>query len=132
MIIKELRVKNGWSQEQLADLTGLSTRTIQRIEKEDAGSLESLKLLADAFQMDVQALHERLHTKETSNVCATTSFGKSLGVFVGVNAMLLVINLTTSPHHLWFIYPLIGWGIALLYKYYKRRLKASVAPEITS
>lgn len=125
MVIKELRIKNGWSQEQLADIIGLSTRTIQRIEKEDAGSLESLKLVANAFQMDVTTLQERLRNKETSSV-ETTPYGKSLAIFLGVNTMLLVINITTNSHHLWFIYPLLGWGGALLYKYYRRRLKASV------
>ena len=33
MAIKELRLEKGWSQEQLAELSNLSTRTIQRIEK---------------------------------------------------------------------------------------------------
>lgn len=33
MIIRKLRLQRGWSQEQLAELTGLSTRTIQRIER---------------------------------------------------------------------------------------------------
>ncbi|MDH5433180.1 MAG: helix-turn-helix domain-containing protein, partial [Gammaproteobacteria bacterium] len=32
MIVKRLRDKKNWSQEQLAIMTGLSTRTIQRIE----------------------------------------------------------------------------------------------------
>lgn len=32
MIVRKLRLQRGWSQEQLATLTGLSVRTIQRIE----------------------------------------------------------------------------------------------------
>lgn len=31
-----------------------------------------------------------------------------------VNAVLVVINLITSPEYLWFIWPLIGWGIGLI------------------
>lgn len=31
-----------------------------------------------------------------------------------INAMLIVINLLTSPEYLWFIWPLIGWGIGLI------------------
>ena len=34
-------------------------------------------------------------------------------VFVFVNAGLAAFNLTMSPDHLWFIYPLAGWGIGL-------------------
>jgi hypothetical protein len=30
-----------------------------------------------------------------------------------VNAGLAAINLVTSPGYLWFVWPLIGWGIGL-------------------
>ena len=33
MLIQKLRLQRGWSQEQLAELSGLSVRTIQRIER---------------------------------------------------------------------------------------------------
>ena len=33
MIVRKLRLQRGWSQEQLAEMSGLSTRTIQRIER---------------------------------------------------------------------------------------------------
>lgn len=31
-----------------------------------------------------------------------------------VNAVLLIINLLTSPEYLWFIWPIIGWGVGLI------------------
>ncbi|MFN6100724.1 MAG: helix-turn-helix domain-containing protein [Burkholderiales bacterium] len=31
-MIQKLRLQRGWSQQQLADLSGLSVRTIQRLE----------------------------------------------------------------------------------------------------
>ena len=31
-----------------------------------------------------------------------------------VNTFLIVINLLTSPEYLWFIWPLMGWGIGLI------------------
>ena len=34
-------------------------------------------------------------------------------VFVGVNALLHVINLATSARHFWAFWPL-GWGVGLL------------------
>lgn len=34
-------------------------------------------------------------------------------VYVLVNAILLAINLSASPGQLWFIWPLLGWGIGL-------------------
>lgn len=33
--------------------------------------------------------------------------------YVLVNTFLVVLNLVTSPEHLWFIYPLLGWGLGL-------------------
>jgi len=36
-----------------------------------------------------------------------------LGVYVLINAMLVLINLTMSPNVLWFYWPLGGWGIGL-------------------
>jgi hypothetical protein len=34
--------------------------------------------------------------------------------YIAVNVLLLVINLATSPHRLWFYWPLLGWGIGIL------------------
>lgn len=34
--------------------------------------------------------------------------------YILINAVLIVINLLTSPEYLWFIWPLIGWGIGLV------------------
>ena len=34
-------------------------------------------------------------------------------VYGAVNAGLLLINLLTSPGYLWFLWPLVGWGIGL-------------------
>ncbi|WP_263832137.1 helix-turn-helix domain-containing protein [Sulfurospirillum oryzae] len=124
MIIKNLRLENGWSQEQLADITGLSTRTIQRIEKDDEVSLESLKLLANAFKIDIKNLQELLNNKGKP-MPIREKIEKNTGVitFIGVNLLLFIINILTNPHHLWFIYPLFGWGITLYFRRYKRQLK---------
>lgn len=48
--VKDLRIRKGFSQEELADKTGLSLRTIQRIENgETEPRGDSLKRLAEAF-----------------------------------------------------------------------------------
>ena len=46
---------------------------------------------------------------------AKIGFYVHLAVYLGVNVLLIVINLTTSPRSLWFIWPLFGWGIGLLF-----------------
>lgn len=57
--VKELRVKKGLSQEQLADVTGLSLRTIQRVENgETIPRGDTLKRLAIALQVSPDELIE--------------------------------------------------------------------------
>ncbi|MGB3725408.1 MAG: helix-turn-helix transcriptional regulator [Glaciecola sp.] len=60
MIVRRLREKRNWSQEQLAIMSGLSTRTIQRIESGNKASLESLKALASVFEIDISKLQEEI------------------------------------------------------------------------
>ena len=51
-LIKKLRTGKCWSQEHLALVSGLSLRTIQRIEKEGGCSIDSQKALAVVFELD--------------------------------------------------------------------------------
>ena len=58
MLIQKLRLRRGWSQEQLAELSGLSVRTVQRLERGQPASMESLKALGAAFEIDFSHLKE--------------------------------------------------------------------------
>ena len=58
MILKQLRLSRLYSQEQLAQMSGLSVRTIQRIESGHSPSLESLKCLASVLEVDVSTLNQ--------------------------------------------------------------------------
>lgn len=55
-MIKRLRTKYHYSQEQLAQMSGLSLRTIQRVESGQSASLETLKSLAAVFEVNVDTL----------------------------------------------------------------------------
>ncbi len=44
---------------------------------------------------------------------AKVGFFVHVGIFVGVMVLLVIINLLTSPAQLWFIWPLMGWGLAV-------------------
>lgn len=37
-----------------------------------------------------------------------------LSAYLFVNAILIAVNLLLTPHTLWFIWPLLGWGIGIL------------------
>jgi transcriptional regulator with XRE-family HTH domain len=58
MIVKKLRDKNDWSQEQLAEYSGLNVRTIQRVESGRKASIETLKCLASVFEVNISKLTE--------------------------------------------------------------------------
>jgi transcriptional regulator with XRE-family HTH domain len=59
MLVQKLRLQRAWSQQQLAELSGLNVRTIQRIEKGQEPSVESLKSLAAVFNVDFLTLKEQ-------------------------------------------------------------------------
>jgi hypothetical protein len=40
-----------------------------------------------------------------------------LVVYVIINAMLIALNLLYVPQHIWFYWPLLGWGIGLTMHY---------------
>jgi len=35
--------------------------------------------------------------------------------YVAVNALLVIINLTVTPGYIWFKWPLLGWGIGVIF-----------------
>jgi len=67
MIIRKLRLQHGWSQEELAAMTGLSVRTIQRVEKGQKMSLETKRALAAVFEVTQQSLQEEETTMTGSS-----------------------------------------------------------------
>lgn len=51
MIVRKLRLQRGWSQEHLAELTGVNVRTIQRIEREAIEFIKGIKEFYSHFGM---------------------------------------------------------------------------------
>lgn len=125
MNIQKLRLQRGWSQQQLAELSGLSARTIQRIENGQPASAESLKSLASVFEIDFSTLTSEQDMPETkttrhdeqlalAKVRKIKGFYIHLVQYVVVIGVLAVINLVTHPSKLWFFWPAMGWGIGIL------------------
>lgn len=54
--LRREREVRAWSQSHLAEVAGLSMRTVQRIENSGSASLESAKAIAAAFDTQVEAL----------------------------------------------------------------------------
>jgi transcriptional regulator with XRE-family HTH domain len=54
--VRAERERRAWSQEQLAEASGLALRTVQRIESSGHGSYETVKALAAVFECGIEAL----------------------------------------------------------------------------
>ena len=123
LIVKKLRLKRGWSQSELAEFSGLSVRTIQRIEKGANPGLDSLKCLAAVFDMDA-ADFQREETMDNNGVSKEEemafaqvqnekAFYGHLISYGSVMALLFTINLITGPEYIWAKWPAMGWGLGL-------------------
>lgn len=125
--IKALRLSRAWSQEQLAELTNLSVRTIQRIENGEQASLETLGALAAAFDLKVAELVDEQQVAGTPDnaldlnieaarlqVRSESRFYRGIIVYLLVSVMLIVICRLTSPHYDWFYWPVGIWGGLML------------------
>ncbi len=190
MVIRKLRLDRGWSQEDLAEISGVSVRTVQRIERGGRASLETLKCLAAAFEAEIPDLQKDTAMNSTDQdrdpvelkeprrassapddsagwvklseedraalryarqlrrydewyddedgwgeedgapgwsglppaerairkqVRRERRFWANLAAYVAVMALLLAVNLLTSPGYLWVVWPALGWGIGLAF-----------------
>lgn len=138
MSVQERRMEKGWSQEELVLHTGLSVRTIQRIEAGRKPGLESLKCLAAVFETTVIELIEEqdMNTEPSPNAArampaeaaqATTNaerdaieYVQNLKAFhlhwisfIFVLPGLYILNSIVSPDVMWVYLAGLIWGGAL-------------------
>jgi hypothetical protein len=53
------------------------------------------------------------YTNAKGRAEAKYGFLTHAGVFVAVMALLILIDLLTTPGEYWFVWPLLGWGFAV-------------------
>lgn len=126
MIVRKLRLQRGWSQEHLAQVTGISVRTIQRIERGAKPGLESAKSLASVFEVDVSAFNSGEITMNESiglknDEREAMEFVKGIIGFYAHLAVYLVFLLLEVcgvgrdlPMHYLYVWLLGGWGIGVI------------------
>ena len=59
-------------------------------------------------------MNDEKYIEAKKRVKELKDFYKNLLTYVGVNILLITINLITSPGRLWFYWVTIFWGIAIL------------------
>lgn len=123
MIIRELRLQRGWSQDELGRISGLSARTIQRIERGDRPSLESAKALSAVFEVPLAQLQADFDHRgpvlakddhEDAQARDVHSFFVHLLVFLLAIAFFFALNRYFDPGFTWAWWPTMGWAIGLI------------------
>ena len=115
--IKEMRLERHWSQDQLAEMSGLSIRTIQRIENGENAGLESLKSLAAVFETNIVDSDKKVEMeqirKEEEYVQNVKGFYKLLAI--AILSLLVPFILAVSDSSNWsvFLWILLSWGVTL-------------------
>ena len=124
--IKQLREARGWSQEHLAEVAGLSARTVQRIETEGNASPESRMALAAALGVDAAnlgpapapvatpfATQRPLHHKG--------DWRRHVALYVVICGGLMLFDLFDHGAITWSKWPALGWGIGVLMHWLRQR-----------
>lgn len=129
MSIQKLRLERNWSQEHLAQTSGLSLRTIQRIESGQNAGIESLSCLAAALDTNVSTLKQELKMQNNNTPTATInadhenqkdyinnikSFKMNFFSFAIIMPILLFLNLSKTPDYFWILWVALFWGISFI------------------
>lgn len=133
--ITELRRERGWTQERLAEASGVAVRTIQRLESGSDASLETLSMIAKALQVPVRelfgtvdhadfgaavsGLDARTRTQQDRRDTITRGW-RSLYVAVGVLvtfAMVALVSTTVVPGAAFLVVPAYWAGGQLVSRF---------------
>jgi len=126
--LRALRLDKGWSQEQLAAISGLSERTIQRAERGESPSLDTVGALAASFDLSSAQMRDIIQApQEAPDMTETASSASSAtpvltaprkrvllwsAIYVGVLTWLglMVAFLGWDPEMIGFV-ALVGGGL---------------------
>jgi len=101
--LKKLRASKAWSQSYLAEVSGISLRTIQRIEKSGIASQESAKSICSAYDI----LVPDIMVNKTIQVDATPTF---ISVFrhkfscLNIKSTLISFSIAFIIAYIWAVY----------------------------
>lgn len=121
--IKRWREERHWSQEHLAELAGIGLRTLQRIEKGEPASKDTLMALAAAFGVEVLALcidpeaeaAEIVRKKDAKVVSGLRlSVGIHFAGYVIGMAVFAAISLGDTSGYWIMKWPTLWWSVGMV------------------
>ena len=115
--IKKMRLDRHWSQDQLAEMSGLSIRTIQRIENGENAGLESLKSLAAVFETNIADSDKKEEMeqirKEEEYVQHVKGFYKLLAIAIFSLVVPFILAISDSSNWNIFLWMLLSWAVLI-------------------
>ena len=114
--IKKLRLERHWSQEQLAEMSGLSTRTIQRIESGQNADFETLKSLASVFEINLSSLNKKEEEEQVQIETKRNEDLKGLYKFIALATFSLIVTFFISfneSNWMLFGFTFLSWLIII-------------------
>lgn len=107
--IKKERIERSWTQAQLAEASGLSARTIQRIEQNGKCSFETMLSLAATFDIDIKELTKYLVEIDGGKILNILSISPTQKAVIGLISMI--------PAFYFFISNVLYYEFGFLYVY---------------
>ena len=114
--IKKLRLERHWSQEQLAEMSGLSARTIQRIESGQNADFETLKSLASVFEINLSSLNKKEEEEQLQLEENKIEDLKGLYKFIALAIFSLIITFFISfndSNWMLFGWTFLSWAVII-------------------
>lgn len=118
--IRRWREERHWSQEYLAEVAGIGVRTVQRIERGEQASRDSLMALAAAFNVEVMALttdaqmdaEDKLRREHNRKAAALRlSFWIHLASYLF--GAVLFVGISIGMGSFVMLWPLIWWTVGV-------------------
>ena len=115
-----------------AEVEAILRRAVARQDHRGALSRDELADVLRQMNLDDSAVDEAIAEndaeREVGDEVAAWKFRRRRSVrghaitYASVMTLLVAVNLVLTPHALWFVWPLIGWGFALLsdFRHYQR------------
>lgn len=95
-----------------------------RMQEEKILGQKSLEMSAAELGIPLETLEqakkEVIAKRQWSEFLAyrKAQFKSSIQTYIGFIILFLIINLVTDRSHLWFFYPMIGWGFPMFFKFW--------------
>lgn len=99
--IKVLRLGKSWTQQKLAEIAGISLRSIQRIERDGIASLQSRGAIADAF--GIEPVELELESENAESPISVILLTMGLFLYSSFYACLSLLDLRLDQLPLWSI-----------------------------